>query len=109
MLAWAIAGSLAIVAGWAVVAYNRLVRLRNQVRTGWADVDVQLQRRHDLVPALVGAVQGYARHEQALLETVTELRGRALGLSSPAQLEQVESALEQALARVFALQEAYPI
>jgi LemA protein len=98
----------AIVAIWIVFAYNRLVRLRNQVRTAWADIDVQLTRRHDLVPQLVAAVKGYASHEQAVLQAVTELRSRAVALHSPARLGEVESALEQALARLFALQEAYP-
>src|SRR5688572_27737797 len=88
--------------------YNRLVRLRNQVRTAWADIDVQLTRRHDLVPQLVAAVKGYVGHEKALLETVTELRARALAEKSPARLGEVESALEQATGRLLALQEAYP-
>ena len=98
----------AAVLAWAVFAYNRLVRLRNQVRTAWADIDVQLQRRHDLIPNLVTAVQAYAGHERAVLETVTQLRAQALGLHSPAALAQVEGALEQALGRLFALKEAYP-
>ena len=102
---------LAIVAAagaWAVVAFNRLVRLRNQVRAAWADIDVQLARRHDLVPPLVAAVRAYAGHERATLEAVTELRAQALSLTSPARLGEVESALEQALSRLFALREAYP-
>jgi LemA protein len=77
---------------WAVVIYNRLVRLRNQARTAWADIDVQLTRRHDLVPQLVAAVQGYVGHEKAVLEAVTELRARALVEKSPARLGEVESA-----------------
>jgi LemA protein len=103
-----IAAIIALVAIWAVFAYNRLVRLRNQVRTAWADIDVQLTRRHDLVPQLVSAVKGYASHEQAVLAAVTELRSRAVNLHSPARLGEVESELEQALSRLFALQEAYP-
>lgn len=99
---------VAALLAWGVFAFNRLVRLRNQVRTAWADVDVQLIRRHDLVPQLVGAVQGYTGHERALLETVTELRAQAVAMKSPAQLGEVESALEQALGRLFALKEAYP-
>jgi len=99
---------LLAVLAWAVFAFNRLVRLRNQVRTAWADIDVQLIRRHDLVPQLVAAVQGYARHESALLQAVTELRTRAISLKSPAQLGAVESELELALGRLFALKEAYP-
>lgn len=93
---------------WAVIVYNGLVRLRNQVRTAWADIDVQLARRHDLVPQLVAAVKGYAAHEKALLETVTELRSRALAETSPTRLGEVEAALEQATGRLLALQEAYP-
>ncbi len=93
---------------WIVWVFNRLVRLRNQVRTAWADIDVQLQRRHDLVPQLVTAVKGYASHESALLQSVTELRTQALKLHTPAQLGEIEAALEQALARLLVLQEAYP-
>ena len=98
----------AAVAAWAVLAYNRLVRLRNQVATAWSDIDVQLQRRHDLVPQLVAAVQGYAAHEGAVLEAVTALRTRALGLQDPGELGQVEADLEQALGRLLLLREAYP-
>ena len=93
---------------WSVWVFNRLVQLRNQVRTAWADIDVQLQRRHDLGPQLVAAVQGYAGHESALLQAVTELRAQALMLHSPARLGEVESALEQALGRRLVLKEAYP-
>ena len=99
---------LAIIAIWIVFAYNRLVRLRNQVRTAWADIDVQLTRRHDLVPQLVSAVRGYASHEQTVLQAVTDLRSQALSLQSPTKLGEVETALEQALSRVLALKEAYP-
>lgn len=102
---------LALFAGlllWAMLAFNRLVRLRNQMRTAWADIDVQLSRRHDLVPQLVGAVRGYADHERATLDAVTALRSQALSLSSPARLGEVESELERAMGRLFALREAYP-
>ena len=98
----------AAVVAWAVIAYNRLVRLRNQVATAWSDIDVQLQRRHDLVPQLVAAVKGYAAHEGAVFEAVTALRARALGLRDPAELGQVEVELEQALGRLVLLKEAYP-
>src|SRR5690606_35319909 len=99
---------LAAVLAWTIVVFNRLVRLRNQVRTAWADIDVQLLRRHDLVPMLVSAVQAYAGHERAVLEAVTSLRAQALAEASRPQLAQVEQALEQALGRLFALQAAYP-
>jgi LemA protein len=93
---------------WAAFAFNRLVRLRNQVRTAWADVDVQLRRRHDLVPQLVAAVKGYMGHERGVLTAVTELRAQAVALTSPARLGEVEGALEKALTQLFALKEAYP-
>ncbi|HKS54343.1 MAG TPA: LemA family protein [Steroidobacteraceae bacterium] len=99
---------LAAVAVWLVFSYNRLVRLRNQVRTAWADIDVQLTRRHDLVPQLVSAVSGYASHEKAVLQAVTDLRSQALAVKGPAKLGEVETALEQAVSRVLALKEAYP-
>lgn len=102
-----ILGVLAVL-GWTGFAFNRLVRLRNQMRAAWADIDVQLTRRHDLVPQLVSAVQAYVGHERGVLTAVTELRTQAVGLSSPARLGEVESALEQALGRLFALKESYP-
>ena len=97
-----------MVAAWIVFAYNRLVRLRNQHRTAWSDVDVQLQRRHDLVPQLVATVRGYATHEQATLEAATRLRADAMAAQAPGPLGDVEHALGQALSRLVALQEAYP-
>ena len=103
---WLAIGLVVIV--WAAVVFNRLVRLRNQMRAAWADIDVQLKRRHDLVPQLVAAVRGYAGHERSTLEKVTELRTQAVSLRSPARLGEVESALERALAGVMVLQEAYP-
>src|SRR5690606_24425154 len=100
---------LAALAGiWLLFSYNRLVRLRNQVRTAWADIDVQLTRRHDLVPQLVAAVQGYTAHERSVLQAVTELRARAAQTSSPARLGDIEADLEKALTRLIALQESYP-
>jgi LemA protein len=99
----------AAIALWALFAYNRLVRLRNQARGAWADIDVQLKRRHDLVPQLVTIVRGYASHERELLTAVTELRSRALAERSPARLAAVEDELEKALARLFAVAEAYPV
>lgn len=88
--------------------YNRLVRLRNQVRTAWSDIDVQLLRRHDLVPRLVESVQAYSTHERALLESVTALRAQALATQSPARLAALEAQLETSIGRLFALKEAYP-
>ncbi|MBS0457702.1 MAG: LemA family protein [Proteobacteria bacterium] len=98
----------ALLVAWAVWTYNRLVRLRNQVKTAWADVDVQLTRRHDLIPNLVAAVKAYASHEKALLENVAALREQALATRSPQRLGQVEGQLEQGLSSLLAVQEAYP-
>jgi LemA protein len=99
---------VAALAVWAMFAFNRLVRLRNQVRTAWADIDVQLQRRHDLVPSLVAAVQAYAGHESATLKAVSELRAQALAQTQPARLGEVEASLERELGRLIALKESYP-
>jgi len=107
-MTWFAIALLAALLAWAVFAFNRLVRLRNQWRTAWADIDVQLQRRHDLVPQLVTTVGAYASHERATLEAVTELRAQALAARTPAALGAVESRLEQAMGRVIALVEAYP-
>jgi LemA protein len=96
------------IALWVALGFNRLVRLRNQVRAAWADIDVQLTRRHDLVPQLVAAVRGYADHERATMEAVTALRAEAVSTSSPARLGEVETALEAGLGRLFALRESYP-
>ena len=94
--------------GWAAFAFNRLVRLRNQVKAGWSDIDVQLMRRHDLVPRLVEAVRAYAGHEASVLESVTALRAEAMRTRSPAALAGVEEALGHAVARLLLVREAYP-
>ncbi len=107
-MAWVLFALLALAAIWAIGVFNRLVRLRNQMRTAWADIDVQLSRRHDLVPPLVSAVGAYAGHERAALEAATQLRARAMALTSPARLGEVESELESALGRLLALKESYP-
>ncbi len=101
------ATGLVLVVG-AVWLFNRLVRRRNQVRNAWSDVDVQLQRRHDLVPMLVESVKGYASHEQQLLESIATERSAALHASSVAQRMGPEVALGQHLDRLIALGEAYP-
>lgn len=93
---------------WAIFAFNRLVRLRNQVRAGWSDIDVQLTRRHDLVPMLVEAVRAYAGHEKSAFERVAVLRSAAMSAGSPARLATAEAALELEVGRLMVLQEAYP-
>jgi len=96
---------------WGVVAYNRLVRLRNQVDASWAQIDVQLKRRYDLIPNLVETVKGYAAHERGTLEAVVAARGAAINAAQTpgvADRAQAENVLTQALGRLFALAEAYP-
>ena len=93
---------------WVVWIFNRLVRLRNRVRSAWSDIDVQLTRRHDLVPQLVAAVSAYASHEKALLTHVTELRAAAVAAVGPARLADLEASLEHGLSRLVALREDYP-
>src|SRR5690606_18495358 len=93
---------------WAGFAYNRPVRLRNQVATAWAAIDVPLPRRHDLVPRLVAALTGYASPERALPGSATERRSRAWSPRRPRDPGALESELEQGLGRLLALREAYP-
>ncbi len=88
--------------------YNRLVRLRNRVENAWAQVDVQLRRRYDLIPNLVETVKGYAAHERATFEEVTEARTRAQQASGVAEQAQAENALTAAIRRLFAVAEDYP-
>jgi len=91
-----------------VVAYNGLVRRRNQVDNAWAQVDVQLRRRYDLIPNLVATVQGYAQHERATLEAVTTARAHALRAGSTGELAVADERLTGALRGLFAVIEAYP-
>ena len=91
-----------------VVIYNRLVRLRNRSEASWAQVDVQLRRRYDLIPNLVEAVKGYAAHERATFEEVTEARTRAQQAEGVEEQAKAENVLTAALGRLFAVAEAYP-
>ena len=88
--------------------YNNLVRLRNRVDNAWAQVEVQLKRRWDLIPNLVETVKGYAAHERETFEAVTAARARAQQASNPAEAAQAEGILGAALGRLFAVAEAYP-
>ena len=88
--------------------YNRLVRLREQADAAWADIDVQLKRRHDLIPNVVETVKGYAAHEQKTFEAVVAARSSAMTAQTPAQRGQAEGMLAGALKSLFALAEAYP-
>ena len=105
---WILIGILVVLAIVAVLGYNRLVRLRNEVDTGWANIDVQLQRRGDLIPNLVEAVKGYAAHERGVFEEVTRARAAVLEAGGPASAAQANDILTAALGRLFAVAEAYP-
>jgi LemA protein len=91
-----------------VVSYNGLIKLKNRVESAWAQIEVQLNRRHDLIPNLVETVKGYASHEQATLENVISARNRAVEASTPGEQAKAEEAVSGALANIFALSEAYP-
>ena len=98
-----------IVALWFVVTYNGLVRLRNAVKNAWSQIDVQLKRRHDLIPNLVETVKGYAAHERGTLDAVTKARQQAVSFTgSVEERAKVENVLTQTLRSLFALAEAYP-
>ena len=104
-----VAIAVAVVLAIALVAlYNRLVRLRNRVANAWAQVDVQLRRRYDLIPNLVETVEGYASHERATFEEVTRARTRAQEARTVEEQAQAENALTAAIGRLFAVAEAYP-
>ena len=98
--------TLLIVVG--VALYNRLIRSRNRVDTAWSDIDVQLQRRHDLIPRLVTAVDQYAKYERATLEAVTELRAEAMHITDVRARGKVEEKLSAGIERIIALAENYP-
>ena len=93
---------------WAVLLYNGLVQKRNRVDNAWAQVEVQLKRRHDLVPNLVETVKGYAAHERGTFDAVTQARAAATAAQGPAQSAAAEGILGQALGRLFAVAENYP-
>lgn len=93
---------------WLVVSHNGLVKLKNRVESAWAQIEVQLNRRHDLIPNLVETVKGYASHEQDTLQQVITARNAAVAASTPGEQAQAEKAVSGALANVFALSEAYP-
>ena len=103
-----ILGVVAIIVVWFVVIYNRFVTLSMRVKEAWADIDVQLKRRYDLIPNLVETVKGYAQHESSTLETVTAMRTRAMGATTAAEKADAENMLSDALKSLFAVSENYP-
>ena len=103
-----ILGVLALLVIYAISIYNRLVKLRVNVESSFAQIDVQLKRRQDLIPNLVETVKGYAAHERETFEAVTQARARAQQAGNPAEAAQAEGILGAALGRLFAVAEAYP-
>ncbi len=103
-----ILGIVAVVVLWVIFTYNRFVTLVNRVKESWADIDVQLKRRYDLIPNLINAVKGYVSHERGTLEKVTEARVRAMGASSVGEHGKSENMLTDALKSLFAVAENYP-
>jgi LemA protein len=101
-------GVLVVLVLWFVGAYNGLVNGRNQVQNAWAQIDVQLKRRHDLIPNLVETAKGYVTHERGTLEAVTNARAAAMKAQGAGQAAQAEGLLGSALSKFFAIAEAYP-
>ena len=99
---------LAVVFLWAVGLYNGLVKLKNRAKEAWADIDVQLKRRYNLIPNLVETVKGYASHEREVFEKVTEARTRAMGAQSVKEKQEAENVLSGTLKTLFAVSEGYP-
>jgi LemA protein len=106
--AWIVIGLVVALVVWVIVIYNGLVAMRQRVNQSFADIDVQLKQRHDLVPNLVETVKGYATHERGTLEAVVQARNAAVAAQGPAQMAAAENQLTGALRQMFALSEAYP-
>jgi LemA protein len=104
----ALAGVAVLLLAWVAGAYNGLIRLRNQVENAWSQIDVQLKRRHDMIPNLVETVKGYAGHERQTLENVIKARNMAVAAKGVGELAQAENMLTGALKSLFAVAEAYP-
>ena len=107
MILWIVLGLIVLAVLFAITTYNGLVRYRNWIQETWAQIDVQLKRRHDLIPNLIETVKGYAKYEQETLNKVIEARNRLVS-GSPAQRMEAEAELTEALRHIFALAEAYP-
>ena len=108
VLGWVAIGAVALLVIFLIATYNRLVRLRNRVEAAWSQIDVQLRRRHDLIPNLVETVKGYAAHERETLEAVTRARQQAVAAQGVEDQAQAENMLTQTLRQLFAVAEAYP-
>ena len=105
---WIILGVIVLLVLWIIMVYNGLVAMRQRVNQSFADIDVQLKQRHDLIPNLVETVKGYAAHERGTLEAVVQARNAAVTAQGPAAQAAAENQLSGALRQLFALSEAYP-
>ena len=108
MSGWIVLGIIVVLVFFAFGAYNRLVTLGQRVNQAFADIDVQLKQRHDLIPNLVETVKGYAAHERGTLDEVIKARGAAMNAQGPAQVSAAENQLSGALGRLIAISESYP-
>jgi LemA protein len=108
MIEWIAVAAIIATVVYAITIYNYLVRDRQRTRAGWSDIEVQLKRRHDLIPKLVDAVKQYAAYEQATLDQVTTLRNKAVNPNGVEQQGELENSISRSLVSIFALQEAYP-
>jgi len=105
---WILIGVIAILIVWFIAVFNGIVSLRNRTQEAWSDIDVQLKRRHDLIPNLVETVKGYAKHEKELFEKVTEARASAMKAQGPEEAGKAENMLSNTLKSLFAVAENYP-
>ena len=108
IIVWIILAIVVVLIGYVIVTYNGLVNLRNRIENAWAQIDVQLKRRYDLIPNLVETVKGYAAHEKETLERVIQARNMAMAAQGPHDQAEAENMITGALKSVFALSEAYP-
>lgn len=108
ILLWIILGLVVILVFWFIAVFNGIVSLRNRTQEAWSDIDVQLKRRHDLIPNLVETVKGYAKHEKELFEKVTEARASAMQAKGAKEAGKAENMLTDTLKTLFAVAENYP-
>lgn len=106
--AYILLGVVVVVALWAVAVYNRFIRMVNRAKEAWADIDVQLKRRYDLIPNILETVKGYAKHESGTFEKVTAARAAAMDAGGVAEKGKAENMLSETLKSLFAVAEAYP-
>lgn len=107
-LTYIIVGGIVFIILWIIFQYNGFIRLRNRMKEAWSDIDVQLKRRHDLIPNLIEAVKGYMAHERGVLESVTKARTATMDARSQKEHEAAENMLTAALKTLFAVSENYP-